>query len=112
MVPVSRRPIAVVSPGLTAGGGLKQPWPGRRCARELVSPGLTAGGGLKLRGAELAAVMQRFPRPHRRGRIETSAASSSGAPKGTLLFTADVWRISEIIDSWSLGLFTWVMRYA
>ncbi len=34
------------------------------------------------------------------------------APKGTLLFTADVWRISEIIDSWSLGLFTWVMRYA
>src|SRR5690349_3839831 len=85
-----------VSPGLIAGGGLKQleanhtpetiaglPRPHRRGRIETlaglrgllpppVSPGLIAGGGLKLcpprRGSKVAS---RLPRPHRRGRIET-----------------------------------------
>jgi len=37
---------------------------------------------------------------------------AKGGPKGTLLFTADVWRIEAAIDSWSLGLLTWEMRHA
>ena len=61
-----------VSPGLTAGGGLKPRWPPRSRPRPRVSPGLTAGGGLKhslSRG--VARRRPSFPRPHRRGRIET-----------------------------------------
>ena len=61
-----------VSPGLTAGGGLKlsrRPLAGDRLT---VSPGLTAGGGLKLRPVvDRPRERPRFPRPHRRGRIET-----------------------------------------
>ena len=35
------------------------------------SPGLTAGGGLKLEALAMARRIA-FPRPHRRGRIETA----------------------------------------
>ena len=90
-----RRSTAHVSPGLTAGGGLKPstaadaalasrfPRPHRRGRIETdcmprrpvvprVSPGLTAGGGLKPRDrVDGSTQALRFPRPHRRGRIET-----------------------------------------
>ena len=61
-----------VSPGLTAGGGLKRGRRGRYPGGTGVSPGLTAGGGLKLGAVPPECGRQeRFPRPHRRGRIET-----------------------------------------
>jgi len=61
-----------VSPGLTAGGGLKLEPQGRQGGVELVSPGLTAGGGLKPRSRSgYRQAREGFPRPHRRGRIET-----------------------------------------
>jgi len=64
-----------VSPGLTAGGGLKQLDGPPLAPRRQVSPGLTAGGGLKHgRRDDLQAGSPRFPRPHRRGRIETVEA--------------------------------------
>jgi len=67
-----------VSPGLTAGGGLKHVAPREVEARDPVSPGLTAGGGLKPAHTALRPAALRFPRPHRRGRIETITASASG----------------------------------
>jgi len=39
--------VAEVSPGLTAGGGLKLTYPVKVLVTLDVSPGLTAGGGLK-----------------------------------------------------------------
>src|SRR5437588_287383 len=60
-----------VSPGLTAGGGLKPTSAPATCSSSTVSPGLTAGGGLKSDllivryGDELS-----LPRPHDRGRME------------------------------------------
>ena len=62
---------SAVSPGLTAGGGLK-PRTLQRRRQPHVSPGLTAGGGLKRRyGAGRPMGVAGLPRPHRRGRIET-----------------------------------------
>ena len=61
-----------VPPGLTAGGGLKPASPAAARPPPPFPPGLTAGGGLKLRWRRGgSAWVRRFPRPHRRGRIET-----------------------------------------
>jgi len=50
-----------VSPGLTAGGGLKLDPERHGPYAQQVSPGLTAGGGLKLPYVELADGCALFP---------------------------------------------------
>ena len=64
---------AAVSPGLVAGGGLKLTVDERDATvATTVSPGLIAGGGLKrCRDQMRRRSAAGFPRPHRRGRIET-----------------------------------------
>jgi len=52
---------AVVSPGLTAGGGLKLTVLLRAALAERVSPGLTAGGGLKRKGGAKTSRGKGFP---------------------------------------------------
>ena len=71
-----------VSPGLTAGGGLKRPsWCSDTTAR-CVSPGLTAGGGLKQVSIRAGDDPAGFPRPHRRGRIETGKRTTGEQQQG------------------------------
>jgi len=67
-----------VSPGLTAGGGLKLHLVVDRIGSRQVSPGLTAGGGLKRLEPGSVLSRHRFPRPHRRGRIETTFTPEIG----------------------------------
>ena len=50
-----------VSPGLTAGGGLKQSASHAARVGGIVSPGLTAGGGLKQFCDQVGAVVRAFP---------------------------------------------------
>ncbi len=64
-----------LSPGLTAGGGLKRIARGLGSRARCLSPGLTAGGGLKrVAFRQHGDRLRAFPRPHRRGRIETAQA--------------------------------------
>ena len=66
-------------PGLTAGGGLKLVSEHRAVELDLFSPGLTAGGGLKRSGRRRYPPAACFPRPHRRGRIETNFATTGNS---------------------------------
>ena len=58
-------------PASPPGGGLKQTNEKSTGWSAGLSPGLTAGGGLKRDGLDCVARCVTFPRPHRRGRIET-----------------------------------------
>ena len=58
-----------------------------------------------------------FPRPRReqdQPLLRDHVLAGQSGPKGTLLFTADVCERYHglFIDSWSCGIFTWVVRYA
>ncbi len=78
----SRRPAtktATVSPGLTAGSGLK---PSSQISQALyfyVSPGLTAGSGLKRRASVSKAGAARISRLNRREWIETGSLDVFGS---------------------------------
>ena len=64
--------LPAVSPGLTAGRGLKLDDERRARRHQQVSPGLTAGRGLKHRLKALGnAQVPSIARPHGRARIET-----------------------------------------
>ena len=95
-------PVAHVSPGLTAGGGLKRLDPEALGAGRVVSPGLTAGGGLKRSRHATPIRPPGFPRPHRRGRIETMALFSEAEARAGFprphrrgrIETWAVWRVA------------------
>jgi len=61
MLKFSPAPIHEVSPGLTAGGGLKLVHSLVRRGQAVVSPGLTAGGGLKHDPDDTGSEQARFP---------------------------------------------------
>ena len=60
-----------VSPGLTAGSGLKLVWCSHVYIAAWVSPGLTAGSGLKLEVSDIATTRSSISRLNRWERIET-----------------------------------------
>ena len=71
-VPSQRRCCVNLSPGLSAGGGLKLAIGGVATVSQHLSPGLSAGGGLKrVVDDQVRRGRRAFPRPQRRGRIET-----------------------------------------